>query len=305
MRSPAANAELALLLEAAAAPTPGNVDRERDHDTLRLEHFLAGAAGARSGLAMAADGVPLGDAFETAVAGMADQSGGNTQFGALLLLCPLVRTATDGAVTPASARTVVENTTVEDAAGFYRAFEHVDVRVEDPPESFEPLDVRRGVDAIPALRERGLTLFDVLAASADHDGVAREWTNRFERTFRAASLLALPDGNTTIGAADEPKPVIDWLANADGVLEHASRVHLLLLSEQPDSLITTAHDEATAESVRERAEKLCPQNGAPPSLDARREFATDLIDRGINPGMTADHLAAGLFIALERHVITV
>lgn len=304
MRSPAANAELALHLEAAAAPTPGNVDRDRDHDDLRFEHFLAGAVGARDGLSMAATDESIGAAFERAVEGMSQQSGGNTQFGALLLLIPLVRAAaSDDGLTPTTARQIVEQTTVDDAAAFYRAFDHVDVRVDDPPDSFEPLDVRRGSTAIPALRERELTLQDVLAASADRDGVAREWTNGFKRSFETASRLA---GSSDGGPVDGQSPVETWIVAPDRLADRAARAHLALLAEQPDSLIVTAHDESTAASVRRRARELLsglPEQ--PPEKATIETFAADLVDRGVNPGMTADLLAAGLFIALETEAVSV
>jgi len=164
MRSPAANAELALLLEVAGTPKPGNVDRHRDLAELRFEHFLAGAVGAREGLELAADGAAVGPAFERAVEEMAAQKGGNTQFGALLLLVPLVRAARDDLSQPV-AEAVVRETTVGDAASFYRAFDHVDVGVDEPPADMTALDVRRGADAIPALEERGLTLFDIMERS--------------------------------------------------------------------------------------------------------------------------------------------
>ncbi|MFC6728106.1 triphosphoribosyl-dephospho-CoA synthase, partial [Natronoarchaeum mannanilyticum] len=59
MRTPAQNAELALLLEVAGTPKPGNVDRKRDLPDLRFEHFLAGAVGAQDGLRAAGRGDPV------------------------------------------------------------------------------------------------------------------------------------------------------------------------------------------------------------------------------------------------------
>lgn len=276
MNRAAALAERALLLEVAATPTPGNVDRERDLPDLRFEQFLAGAAGARAGLDELARGSPLGAGLETAVAGMADAAGTNTQFGSLLLLAPLLRVAAtdDVDLTPSTASEAVEATTVDDAAAFYRCFEHVDVRVDDPPADMEPLDVRRGGDAVPTLRERGLTLADVMASAADRDGIAAEWVGGFERTFAAADRLA---GTT--------EPIDD----------RAARVHLALLAEAPDTLVATKHDEGTAEEVRRRAEAIDPYDG-----DVVREFSEELIERGINPGTTADLLAGGLFVALVR-----
>lgn len=273
-RDPPANAELALLLEVAGTPKPGNVDRHRDLEDLRFEHFLAGAVGARDGLARAATGGPVGAAFERAVAGMADQGGGNTQFGALLLLVPLVAATEDDPPTGEGVEAVVSATTVEDARAFYRAFDHVDVFVTDPPEGAGDLDVRRGSDAIPALESRGLALSDVMALSAPEDGVAAEWTGGFERTMATADRLVSDDG-----------PVLDRVADA----------FLHLLADAPDTLVAKRHGDDVASAVSERAADLL---GAPrKDVEA---FADELVDRDINPGTTADVTAAGLYVALQR-----
>jgi triphosphoribosyl-dephospho-CoA synthase len=274
-RTPAENAQLALLLEVASTPKPGNVDRRREYPDLRFEHFLAGAVGARRGLDLAAEGTPVGEAFETAVAGMSREGGGNTQFGCLLLLVPLVAAAkqTDGELSPDDVRAVCEATTVEDAAGFYRAFEHVDVAVEEPPDGMEPLDVRRGVDAVPALRECELTLADVMERSADRDGNARAWTTGFERVFAAADRIEAAGG-----------PVTD----------HTARAFLQLLAEQEDTFVRIQHDTATAAEVRRRAQACLDGEEEPETL------ADELVERGINPGTTADITCGALFVALER-----
>lgn len=274
-RTPAGNAELALLLEVAGTPKPGNVDRHRDLDGLRFEHFLAGAVGARPGLEAAAAGESVGAAFERAVAGMAEQGGGNTQFGALLLLVPLVA-ATDGErpPTPETVSRVVSSTTVDDAAAFYRSFDHVDVSVGDPPPDAPDLDVRRGSDAVPAVEARGVTLEAIMDRSAPADGVAAEWIGGFERTFETADRLLAGEG-----------PILD--RTADAFLE--------LLASEPDTLVATKHGEEVARDVSGRAATL---------LDAPRAaveaFADDLVERGVNPGTTADVTAAGLYVALQR-----
>ena len=305
--TPAENAQLALLLEVAGTPKPGNVDRERDFPDLRFEHFLAGAVGAGAGLRAAEDGAPVGEAFERAVAGMSQQGGGNTQFGALLLLVPLVRAASasvdaDADASEADANTdadanagegeneratlsrervarVVEETTAEDAASFYRAFDHADVYVDDPPDDAEELDVRRGSDAIPAVEEQGVTLYEVMELGADEDGVAYEWTTRFERTFWAADRLAELEGPASGKAA---------------------RVYLELLGREPDTLVAKRHGRKVAESVRVRAQEAL--EGGPDVIEA---FAESLVADGVNPGTTADIAAAGLFVALARGEVSV
>ncbi|WP_247000668.1 triphosphoribosyl-dephospho-CoA synthase [Halosolutus gelatinilyticus] len=280
MDDPARNAELALLLEVAGTPKPGNVDRRRDLDDLRFEHFLAGAVGAREGLDLAADGAAIGPAFERAIEGMAAH-GENSQFGALLLLVPLVRAAREDLSQPV-VESVVEGTTVADAAAFYRAFEHVDVFVGDPPADMEPLDVRRGADAVPALEERGLTLRGVMDRSVPGDDVAREWVRGFDRSFAAAERLADADGPPT---------------------DRAAAVFLSLLAERPDTLVAKRHGEAVAAEVTDRAAALADRDALETEPGAVEAFAEELVDRGVNPGTTADLTAAGLFIALEHGAV--
>jgi len=272
--TPADHAELALTLEVASTPKPGNVDRRRDHDDLRFEHFLAGAVGSRPGLKLAEGDAPIGDAFERAVHGMSQQGGGNTQFGCLLLLVPLVRGAATDRLSPDGLRDVTAATTVDDAAAFYRAFESVDVAVSDPPADASALDVRRGADAVPALRDRGLTLADVMGLSADRDGNAAEWTSGFERTFDAADRVLDDDG-----------PVTDRLA----------RLFVDLLADRPDTLVAVEHGAERAEEVRREAAAI-------DGLDDAEELAERFLDAGINPGTTADLVAATAFVALERGV---
>jgi triphosphoribosyl-dephospho-CoA synthase len=276
-RSPAENAELALLLEVASTPKPGNVDRHREYSELRFEHFLAGAVGAREGLSLAADGAPVGHAFERAVAGMARQRGGNTQFGCLLLAVPLVKASAERSLTPAGVDNVVAETTVDDAAAFYRAFDHVDVAVPDlddgEVEGAAELDVRRGSAAIPAVRDRRMSLLDVMELSADHDANAREWTQKFPRTFTVAERICDDEG---------PAP------------DRVARAFLDQLATELDSLIVTQHGVDAAEQVRERAAAVAGD------LDAAEQLADDLVAEGLNPGTTADIVAAGTYVALER-----
>jgi len=273
MRDAAANGQLALLLEVAGTPKPGNVDRRRDYDDLRFEQFLAGAVGASGGLRAAADGEPIGAAFESAIEGMSDQSGGNTQFGALLVAVPLVRAAAAGRLGPAGVAETVEATTVDDACAFYRAFEHVDVAVDEPPEDLDGLDVRRGGAAAGTLRERETTLYDVMELSAERDGVAAEWVSGFERSFEAAG----------------------WLLDDEGpIYRRASRAFLRLLAAEPDTFVVTRNGEAAAAEATRRARAVLDGEEDAESL------AEEFVARDINPGTTADLTAGALFIALER-----
>ncbi|WP_418285811.1 triphosphoribosyl-dephospho-CoA synthase [Halorubrum sp. DTA46] len=327
-RDPVDDATLALLLEVAGTPKPGNVDRHRDLGDLHFESFLGGAIGARAGLELAAiagdagdagdastgggdDSPSLGRAFERGVAGMADRAGTNTQFGCLLSLVPLLRATAEGDLTPPGLDRVTRATTVDDAIAFYRAFEHVDVAVADPPADADELDVRQGVDAAPALRARETTLRDVMALSAGvgdsgpdgpervPDRNAQEWVEGFPRTFRAA----------------------EWMLRDEGPLtDRAARAFLGLLAAEPDTLVAANHGPETARETSERAAALLggahavdsgPDGVADPSdidaaavhdadLDAAEELAAALVEEGINPGTTADLVCAALYVALRR-----
>lgn len=273
MRSIAQNAQLALLLEVTSTPKPGNVDREREYADLRFEHFVTGAVGAYDGLAIAGDGGAIGNAFERSIAGMSNQGGGNTQFGAILLVTPLAVAAAREELTREGTHRVVEETTVEDAVNFYRAFDHVSVAVDDPPDDLEVPDVRRGSDAAPAVREDDLTLGDVMAASESVDGLAAEWTAGFPRTFDAAQELLNREGT---------------------VSDRAAAVYLELLADEIDTFVVTQHDQETAEEVKRRAQEVLDGN------ENVRSLAAELVKRDINPGTTADIIAGALFVALER-----
>lgn len=270
---PEQHAQLALLLEVSGTPKPGNVDRCRDYPTLRFEQFLAGAVGALDGLDRAAQSDAIGAAFETAVRGMSEQEGGNTQFGALLLLVPLVRASSLDSLSPDGVTTIVTATSIEDAESFYRAFDHVAVAVDDPPSDIADLDVRRGSAAIPSVRDREVSLYDVMELSADRDGVANEWVTGFSRSFDAADRLR---------GRDEP------------LRTRTARVFLELLAEEPDTFIEKQHDAQTAKAATDRANAAIAGDVHPDQL------AESFVSAGINPGTTADVIAAGLFIALER-----
>jgi triphosphoribosyl-dephospho-CoA synthase len=276
MREPAENGQLALLLEVTGTPKPGNVDRHRDHEDLRFEQFLAGAVGALGGLEAVANGASIGTAFERAIEGMANQAGGNTQFGALLVVVPLVRAAATDRLTPAGTEEIVEATTVDDACAFYRSFEHVDVAVDDLPAGLDSIDVRRGAAATNAIRDRGLALDDVMALSADRDGLAAEWLSGFERSFTAAS----------------------WLLDDEGpIYRRSSRAFLRLLAEEPDTFVITRNGQSAAEEVTRRARAVLDGEEDPEAL------AEEFVERDINPGTTADITAGALFIALERGLV--
>ena len=259
--TPVERAQMAMVLEVTAYPKPGNVDRCHDYEGTRLEHFLASAIFARPALERAAGGGGgLGEVLREAVRLTTVHGGGNTHFGAFILLIPLLR----GGDIPGAIR-AVQGSTVQDAVDFYRAFSLTKVRMlpGDPLDVFDPR-------APEVIRERGMTLLDVMDHSKEHDMVAREWVNGFALTRKAAGLLH--------GAG----------CGREGVVE----AFLRLLAAETDTFIVKEHGPVVAGEVRRRAAEV---------LDARGDLAAfdaECIARGINPGSTADIIIAAIYIAL-------
>jgi len=259
--SPAERAQLAMMLEVCAFPKPGNVDRCHDYPDTRLEHFLASVILARPALDEAALGKGrIGEIIGHAVRQTSMHSGGNTHFGAFILLIPLLY---GGDIE--GARTAVTRTDVSDAVAFYKAFALTRVRMNEEDE----LDVN-DPRVLDELRERDMTLLDVMQYSAANDMVAREWINGFMLTRRGADILH------QIGPG------------RGAVVE----MFLTLLATEPDTFIIKKHGRAIAEQTMEKAREV---------LDGRRvleTFDAECIEAGINPGSIADITIAAIFVAL-------
>jgi triphosphoribosyl-dephospho-CoA synthase len=155
--TPAEQAQMAMMLEVTAYPKPGNVDRCHDYPGTRLEHFLASVILSHPSLEQAAGpGATVGALMHDVVARTNVHCGGNTHFGAFLLLIPLIM----GGDIPGAAR-VTRNTTVDDAVEFYKAFGMTRVRVL----SRDTIDVNDPA-ALDTIRQQQLTLHDIMKHSA-------------------------------------------------------------------------------------------------------------------------------------------
>jgi triphosphoribosyl-dephospho-CoA synthase len=254
-------AQMAMMLEVTAYPKPGNIDRCHDYPDTRLEHFLASTILVRPVFerAVAGEG-SVGTLIKEAVRATNVHSGGNTHFGAFLLLIPLLMGETIN-----GAQKVIEKTTVDDAVAFYEAFSLTRVHMRD---HFE-LDVN-DPHTLAVLRERNLTLLDVLRLSAPRDMVAREWTNGFSLTHTGAHLLKSHGcGRKSIVAS-----FLDFLAT------------------EKDTFVIKKHGEEVAQEVLQHAREV--QAG----LQSIAAFDETLIARGINPGSLADILIASIYLAL-------
>lgn len=290
--------QLAMVMEVSAYPKPGNVDRNHDYEDTRFEHFLASAVSIHPVMENAAKSkTGVGSLIHSAVRESAKwHNGGNTHFGAFILLVPLAMAAGDILHKKheftieelvSCAHDIVKKTNVQDAIEFYRSFETAKVRV-NPVDEFDLQDS----SSLGSLDEENTTLYDLMEISRSYDLIADEWVSGFERCANCGETIINFMGSTN--KFGEPK------LDVNDVVVYA---FLKILSENRDTFIQTKFDETTADYVSGRARDILlefkPQRSG---FDAVRlaveEFDDELLSKGINPGSTADIVIAGLFIAL-------
>jgi len=271
-------AVLSMILEVSGTPKPGNIDRDHDYVGTKFEDFLASAVGVYPVMEKACNEGGIGSLIlEASGESVLWQGGGNTHFGAYILLFPLIKAAMRGPVDLLrdNAIEIVKETTIEDAVDFYRAFSMVDVRMKDKEDlasGEKELDVG-SESSLEELSRRGITMYDIMQISAKNDLVAREWIEGFRRTFIAAEKIA---GRRKAGTMNDAI-VLSYLE---------------LLAEEPDTFIAKKYDLEKAVYV---------QGLAVDALERRmtlRELSHRLYVEKINPGSTADIVIAGLFVAL-------
>ncbi len=272
-------AQLAMVLEVSATPKPGNIDRDHNYTDTRFEHFLASAVGVYPVLEKAAGSDSgLGSLIREAVAESGKwQKGGNTHFGAFILLIPLVMAAGrcgDMSCLKKQVQDVVRGTAVDDAVEFYRAFLQAGVKVKN----VDDLDLQDAA-SIEKIRVRRLTLFNMMEMSAGYDMIAEEWTNGFYRSFLCASLIQEKIGE-------------------HGINDAVVLTFMDILSGNKDTFIRTKFDDKKAEEVSMRAKKISGKGNMDDKIKKIRSFDEELLREDVNPGSTADIIIAGLFISL-------
>jgi triphosphoribosyl-dephospho-CoA synthase len=308
-------AQLAMLLEVSASPKPGNVDREHDYPDTCFEHFIASSVSVYPVFELAARSRKgIGTLIRCAVCeSSAWQKGGNTHFGAFLLLIPLSMAAgelfdsrgrapymllpEEFEALAARAHALVRATDCEDAIEFYRAFEVTGVRVNSVKE-FSLGDPGSTAE----LRAQGVTLYELMDIARDYDLIANEWISGFGRCLEGARSITEFMQARNPGAGDSASS-----CSGTGMNEAIVYTFLKLLSRHRDTFIQTKFDKATADYVSSRAGKILSSweessgnntRDFAALLPAVQEFDSELLRKRINPGSTADIIIAGLFIAL-------
>jgi len=268
-----------MVLEVSATPKPGNIDRDHNYADTRFEHFLASAVGVFPILEKAArSDSGVGSLIREAVLESGKwQKGGNTHFGAFILLIPLVMAAgrcDDSACLKVQVQKIVRGTTVDDAVEFYRAFLEAGVKVK-PVKDLDLTDVA----STEKIRAQRFTLFNMMEVSTGYDMVAEEWTNGFNKTFECATS-------------------IQSKLKKHGINDAVVLTFMELLSNNKDTFIQTKFNDGKAEEVSIRAENILKKGKMYDKMENIRSFDDELIQEGVNPGSTADLIISGLFVSL-------
>jgi triphosphoribosyl-dephospho-CoA synthase len=275
-------AQLACLLE-ASAPKPGNVSPGRRFGDMGYEDFLASALALGDPLRHAPES-SLGSTIRRIVEATARWTPANTNLGIVLLLVPLVRaamrriaveetTALDVGTLRAEVRTVLAQTTVEDAREVYAAIRRA-----------APGGLGRA-DEQDVAQAPTVSLLETMQLAADRDGIAHEYASGFETTFEI--------GCPAIRAARH-----EGLPWDDAVVE----TFLVLLAARHDTHIARRGGLDAAKDVSARAAQVLSAGGV--RTDAGRGMI-DAMHRELcgqrnllNPGTAADLTAAAIFVLL-------
>lgn len=273
----AAAAQLACLLE-ASAPKPGNVSPRHAFHDMRYGDFLRSAVAIGPAMRAAAS-QSVGATVLAAIEATRRRTRANTNLGIVLLFAPLARAALiDGDGLRPRVSRVLRELTIEDARLAYRA-----IRLAAPGgfETAAQHDIRD---------EPSVTLLEAMRSAADRDSIAAEYASDFALTFE--------HGVPTLQRA---------LARADSQEAAIVQTYLELLAAVPDTLIARKRGTDQARAVSAEAARVIAAGGVFTGAGRKAIAAFDgrLRDprNQLNPGTTADLVAATLFVALLEGIM--
>jgi triphosphoribosyl-dephospho-CoA synthase len=258
----------ACILE-ASAPKPGNVHPGAAFPDLAYADLVAAAVAIAPVFERAAE-MPLGGTILAAVAASAAVTRSNANLGIVLAIAPLAAAA---AATPEGVVAVLARLGPADAADVWRAIALA------RPGGLGASD-RHDLGGPPPH-----DLLEAMRAAADRDQIARLWATGYEDLFR---------GPVT--------DLLDELAAGRPLDDAIVRAHLRHLARESDTLIARRHGGAAAVEVSRRAAAVL--DAGPEWRAAAAEFDRSLRSpQRVNPGTTADLVAAALYILVRERRI--
>jgi triphosphoribosyl-dephospho-CoA synthase len=260
-----------------AAPKPGNVHVFADGHRMSVADFLRSADAAAGPLTEA--GARVGQRILGAVAATRAMVGTNTNLGIILLCAPLAAAAEVATANlRAALADVLQGLDVADANLAFQA-----IALAAPGGLGQA--ARHDVHAVATV-----TLRQAMADAADRDRIAHQFSTDFEDIFDR--------GLAEFDAASQRWPNSEWVTLA---------VYLGFLATFPDTHIVRKYGTAAADEVRHAATAFHLRLRSPDEptdlLADLLAWDTDLKQRGLNPGTSADLTVATLFAhRLNEHL---
>lgn len=261
----------------ASARKFGNVHPAASFEDTAYLEFLLSAAAIHRPFTMAA-AASIGTTVQFAGWMTRNAVNANTNLGIIILLAPLVKAWKLAVEFRPRVQNVLDELTVEDAKLVYEAIRHAN------PGGLGTT-TEQDVHAEPTV-----TLLEAMKLAADRDMIARQYANGFADVFDFG-VPAFLDAFAKFGNIEAA--IIDS--------------QLRWLAEYPDSLIARKNSPATADEVRQRAVAVLKVGGIATAEGRRSGTELDKYLRSdgnkLNPGTTADLIAACLFVALRENKV--
>jgi len=259
------------------APKPGNVNCFSDGHNMAVDDFLRSAEAIAP--VMARPGLRVGERILQAIQATREVVDCNTNLGIVLLMAPLcsaIEQVEDFEQLPSALEKVLNSLTQEDAKACYQAIRMAEAgglgEAEDQDISEEPT----------------VTLLKAMEMASERDQIALQYVSNFNTLWQ----VSLPALTSALNSGES----VEWAT---------AFAYLMLLSDAPDSLILRKNSRQLAIAVTEKAKRLVFEMKKNSKLNAYLDQLTawdnELKQNAINPGTTADLVAATLLLhAFQR-----
>ncbi len=276
IQSPGDAVRWACILE-ATAPKAGNVFPGQSFDNLGYRDFVE-AAEITAGCLDGDHSKRISERMLLAVSETSNRCGSNVNLGIVLLLGPLFEAAlqlqSEGVVqrsVEAWKRAIERVLETLDSTDGKNVFQAIALASAGGLGRVDEMDIHEQTEEVD--------LIHAMKLAADRDRIALQFADGF--TDLLVNVLPVVESS---------------IEDAGDILTGVCSAHLKLLANAPDSLIARKNDDETAARVMRMASQVDPGNRAEVS-----EFHAALSPHEhhpLNPGTTADLMAASLFVLL-------
>jgi triphosphoribosyl-dephospho-CoA synthase len=255
-----------------AAPKPGNVNDFSDGHNMEVQDFIKSAHAIAP--IMAQKALSVGELILQGIQATRTVVNCNTNLGIVLLFAPLCRAihqCSDFKQLPDELEKVLHNLTVDDAKACYEAIRLADAGGLGSSE-------QQDIDAIPSV-----TLLQAMRIAEERDSIAKQYVTNYKDILN----FGLPILTSSIKSGES----VEWAT---------AFAYLKFLASVPDTLIRRKQSWEHALEITKAAIKILTkvnENNMLSSFEAEIiTWDNELKKKAINPGTTADLIAATLLI---------